>query len=82
MPPADKLSHVRPFSHITEGVVSHSASLGQIPFTDNTKRAILCNLRYDQLRRDVLRRKDWNFARKRVQLPAASTPPAWRRFIA
>ena len=46
-------------------------------FTDNTKRAILCNLRYDQLRRDVLRRKDWNFARKRVQLPAASMPPAF-----
>lgn len=43
--------------------------------TDNRKAAILCNQRYDQIRREVLRAHPWSFAVKRGQLPAASTQP-------
>jgi hypothetical protein len=45
--------------------------------TDNRKAAILCNQRYGQIRREVLRANPWGFARKRDQLPAAATAPAF-----
>lgn len=54
--------------------------IGQDPInalTDNNKAAILCNLRYDQKRRETLRKHNWNFARRRATLAANSTPPAF-----
>lgn len=45
--------------------------------TDNRKAAILCNARYDQVRRDLLRSHTWNFARKRAQLAAVTVGPAF-----
>lgn len=53
-------------------------ALGEDPITslaDNTKRAILCNARYDQVRRAVLRGHPWNCARKQAQIAAATVAP-------
>ena len=53
-------------------------ALGEDPIvslSDNTKRAILCNARYDDVRRAVLRSQPWNSARKQVQLAASTTSP-------
>ncbi|HEV2673381.1 MAG TPA: hypothetical protein VGV37_02500 [Aliidongia sp.] len=44
---------------------------------DNTKRAILCNARYDQVRRAVLESHPWNCAKRRAQLPAAAQAPVF-----
>lgn len=55
-------------------------AIGQDPINtlaDRTKRAILCSLRYDQIRREVLRSHNWNCAKKRALLNASSTPPAF-----
>lgn len=52
--------------------------LGQAPIsalTDNRKAAILCNISYDQVRREMLRAHPWSFARKRAQLATAVTAP-------
>lgn len=57
--------------------------LGQDPInalSDNRKAAILCNLRYDQVRREVLRSHPWGCARKREQLAASATPLAFGNF--
>ncbi len=43
--------------------------------TDNTKRAILCNLRYDPVRRAALRSHPWNFAKAQANLAASTTDP-------
>lgn len=54
--------------------------LGQDPIaalTDNRKAAILCNLRYDQIRRELLRAHPWGFARARAQLSLAGTQPVF-----
>ena len=54
------------------------AELGEDPIislADNTRRAVLCNLRYSPIRRAVLRAHPWRCARKRVQLAALSTAP-------
>ncbi len=47
--------------------------------TDATKRAALCNLRYDPVRRMVLRMRPWSCAKKQVQLAASTTPPPFGR---
>ena len=55
-------------------------AIGEDPIaslTDDNKRAILCNARYDQVRRELLRAHNWNFARKRAQISASSTAPAF-----
>lgn len=57
------------------------AALGQPPITsmaDNVKAAIYCNLRYDQVRREMLRAHPWPFARKYVQLGASTTAPLFK----
>jgi hypothetical protein len=54
--------------------------LGQDPISalsDNRKAAILCNLNYDPVRRELLRKHIWNFATARAQLSASATPPAF-----
>jgi hypothetical protein len=43
--------------------------------TDDNKRARLCNERYNDLRREVLRCHPWNFALKRVELVKLVTVP-------
>lgn len=53
-------------------------ALGVTPIAslnDPSKAAILSNARYDQIRRELLRAHDWNFAKKQAQLAAAATPP-------
>jgi len=53
-------------------------ALGEDPITslaDNTKRAILCNARYDQIRRSTLRAHSWNCAKKQAQIAAATVGP-------
>lgn len=55
--------------------------LGEPPISsldENIKAAIHCKARYDQLRREMLRAHPWNFARKYIQLGAASTPPLFQ----
>jgi hypothetical protein len=52
--------------------------LGEDPIaslSDARKAAILCNLRYDQMRRVVLRLHSWSFAKKQGQLAASATAP-------
>lgn len=44
---------------------------------DGTARAIQCNALYPQLRDELLRDHDWNFASTRASLPALSVPPVW-----
>ena len=54
--------------------------LGQEPITDladNNKRAKLVNDNYDRIKRKLLRRHNWNFAKKRVKLHADSTTPLY-----
>lgn len=53
-------------------------ALGEDPIKDlaeNNKRAILCNARYDDIRRFILRSHPWNFAKKQANLAADPTPP-------
>ena len=53
-------------------------ALGEDPITslaDNTKRAILCNARYDQIRRSTLRDLPWNCAKRQAQIAASSVAP-------
>lgn len=53
-------------------------SLGEnviISRTDPTKAAILCNLKYDQVRREVLASSPWSCAQKSAQLAASAQPP-------
>ncbi len=53
-------------------------ALGEDPITDlsdNTKRAILCRARYDDVRRGQLRGHPWNCAKKQAQLAAATVGP-------
>ena len=57
-----------------------TGALGQDPIVsvfppDNTKRAILCSLHYDPVRREVLRSNPWRFARAQVNLAASATAP-------
>jgi hypothetical protein len=57
-------------------------ALGEDPITslaDNTKRAILCNARYDDIRRAVLRGHTWNCNRKQAKLAADPIPPLFTR---
>ncbi len=54
------------------------AALGEdliVALTDNTKRAILCNLHYDPVRREVLRSNPWRFARGQANLAAGTANP-------
>jgi len=48
-----------------------------VSLQDPYKRAILCNARYDQVRREVLRAHPWNCAKRRAQLAANATAPAF-----
>ncbi len=53
-------------------------ALGEAPIvalTDQTKRAILCKARYDDIRRWVLRSYPWNCARKQASIAASATAP-------
>lgn len=53
-------------------------ALGEDPitsFTANGKRGTLCGVRYDQLRRAMLRACPWNCATRQVQLAASTTAP-------
>ena len=53
-------------------------ALGEDPIqalSDNSKRAILCSARYDDIRRAALRGHNWNFARKQAQLAADPVAP-------
>jgi len=52
--------------------------LGEDPIsarTDNTRRAILCNLHYDPVRRAMLRKHPWGCARARANLAPLATAP-------
>lgn len=54
--------------------------IGHDPITsldDQTKRAGLCDQFYAGMRDEVLRLHPWNFAMRRVSLPALSDAPAW-----
>lgn len=54
--------------------------LGAQPITsldDDTKEARACKRMYEQSRDQCLRGHPWNFAIKRVALPADTTAPAW-----
>ena len=56
-------------------------ALGEDPITDlaeNSKRAILCKARYDDIRRFVLRTHIWNCARKQAQIAADPTAPLFK----
>lgn len=46
--------------------------------TDNSKAAILCNLKYDQCRREMLRRYPWTCAKAYTNLAASTTPPPFK----
>lgn len=53
-------------------------ALGEDPITDlaeNSKRAILCKARYDDIRRFVLRTHIWNFSKKQAQIAADPVVP-------
>src|SRR5262245_25066 len=53
-------------------------ALGETPIvalTDPNKRAILCNTRYNDVRRAVLRSHPWNCARKADSLAPSPSPP-------
>lgn len=53
-------------------------ALGEDPITslaDNTKRAILCSARYQDVRRAVLRSHPWNCNRKQAQWASDATGP-------
>lgn len=53
-------------------------ALGEDPITalsENNKRAILCNARYDDIRRFCLRTHVWNFAKKQAQIAADPVAP-------
>jgi hypothetical protein len=57
-------------------------SLGEDPLQsvfppDNTKAAILCANRYDDVRRGVLRSHPWNCNTREIQLAASSVVPAF-----
>lgn len=43
--------------------------------TENNKRAIACNERYDKLRKALLKAHPWNFALERVELAVTATEP-------
>lgn len=45
--------------------------------TDNNKRAKLCNNNYDRLKRMLIRRHPWNFAKKRVSLSSTGATPSF-----
>jgi len=47
-------------------------------FSDDSTEARLCNLRYDFIRRKVLRGHPWNFALKRVQLAKIAAVPLYQ----
>lgn len=52
--------------------------LGQEPIvalTDNSKRAKLVDTNYDRVKRKLLRRHSWNFAKRRVELTATGITP-------
>lgn len=54
--------------------------LGQEEITalaDNNKRAKLCNNNYERLKRMLLRRHPWSFAKKRVTLNSTGATPAF-----
>lgn len=44
-------------------------------FEDNNKRASLCNVQYDIIRKKLLRKYHWSFAIKRAALTVDSTAP-------
>lgn len=46
-------------------------------FADGTPNADICQIRYDSVRRAVLRSHPWNSAMKRAALPALSSTPAF-----
>lgn len=46
-----------------------------VSLADNTKRAILCSLHYDPVRREVLRANPWRFARRQANLAAGGAAP-------
>ncbi len=48
-----------------------------VALTDQTKRAYLCNARYDAVRRDVLRRRPWSCAKAQAQIAASVTGPSF-----
>lgn len=54
------------------------APLGEDPITtlqDTVKGAVWCGILYDPVRRALLRRGPWNFAKTRAAIPASSTTP-------
>jgi hypothetical protein len=56
-------------------------ALGEHPITsltDPTKRAILCGVKYDQVRRELLRMHTWSCAKRLASLAASATAPAFR----
>lgn len=56
-------------------------ALGEDPIkslSDNNKRAILCNARYDDIRRFVLRTHVWNCAKKQAQIAADPVKPLFK----
>ncbi len=46
--------------------------------TDNNKRARLLNANYDRIKRKLLRRHPWSFAKVRVTLPPETTVPIYQ----
>lgn len=57
-------------------------AIGEDPITsvfppENFKASILCNARYHQVRRSILRSAPWNCAKRQVQLAAAAAAPAF-----
>lgn len=47
-----------------------------VDITENSKEGRLCNILYDQIRKDLLRSHPWNFAIRRIILaPDANTAP-------
>lgn len=56
-------------------------ALGEEPIitmADATKRAILCNARYDDIRRFVIRTHTWNCCKKQAQIAADPTAPLFQ----
>ncbi len=56
-------------------------ALGEMPIaslTDNSRAALMCGARYDQVRRAVLRMQPWNCAITQATLAAAATAPAFQ----
>lgn len=50
-----------------------------VSLTDNSGNARACNAAYERVRDRLLRRHPWNFAIRRAQLAASSTPPTFTR---